>query len=106
MTVAASATHLAFDCAHGDLPSDPVMDARGQFDANGTYTREHGGPIRVGELPDVHPARYAGSVTGRTMVLAVTLTDTGESIGTFTLAYGSSGAVVKCVLPLAQRRAR
>ncbi len=31
------------------------------------------------------------------MILSVTLTDTGERIGTFTLVRGQAGAPVKCL---------
>jgi hypothetical protein len=99
LTVADVATHIEFDCAHGDIPSALMVDARNEFVVSGTFVREHGGPIRVGEVPDSHPAAYVGSVT-ETMVLTVRLTDTNETIGTFTLSKDSAGRVVKCLLPL------
>jgi hypothetical protein len=101
LTVADTGTHVEFDCAHGDIPSPLTVNANNQFDVQGTYVREHGGPIRVGEVPDSHPAAYLGSVTGTAMTLTVRLTDTNEVIGTFTLSRGSAGRVVKCLLPLA-----
>jgi hypothetical protein len=101
MTVAGTGTHLELDCAHGDIPGMLMVNNRGEFDVAGTFVREHGGPIRVGELPDSHPATYAGSVTATTMLLTVRLTDTNEVIGTFTLSRGLAGRVVKCLLPLA-----
>jgi hypothetical protein len=101
LTVADTGTHSEFDCAHGDIPGALTVDARGDFDVSGTFVREHGGPIRVGDVPDSHPAAYLGSVTGTTMVLTVRLTDTNEVIGTFTLSQGAPGRVVKCLLPLA-----
>jgi hypothetical protein len=103
LTVADTGTHLELDCAHGDIPGPLMADARNGFDVSGTFVREHGGPIRVGEMPDSHPAAYAGSVTGTMMVLTVRLTDTDEAIGTFALSRGSPGRVVKCLLPLAGR---
>jgi len=96
-TVASTGTHFEFDCAHGDVGTPLVLDARGQFSATGTFVREHGGPIREGELPDSHPASYAGTVTTHTMTLTVRLTDLAETIGAFTLTYGSPGRVVKCL---------
>jgi hypothetical protein len=97
LTVTASGEHLEFDCAEGDIPGPLVVDTRSAFSASGTFTREHGGPIRVGELPDRHPAIYTGSVTGPAMVLQIRLTDTGEAIGTFTLTRGAAGRVFKCL---------
>lgn len=96
MTVADS-THLEFDCAHGDIPASVVLDGAYEFRANGTFVREHGGPIQLGVPPDSHPAVYFGSVAGDTMTLGVRLTDTNETIGTFTLTRGVAGRVVKCV---------
>jgi hypothetical protein len=101
LTVSDTGTHVEFDCAHGDLPGPLMVDTRNAFDVQGTYVREHGGPIRVGEVPDSHPAAYVGSVTATTMVLTVRLTDTNEVIGTFTVSRGSAGRVMKCLLPLA-----
>jgi hypothetical protein len=100
LTVAVVGTHIEFDCAHGDIPIALMVDARNDFDVSGTFVREHGRPIRVGEVPDSHPAAYVGSVTETTMVLTVRLTDTNEAIGTFTLSRDSAGRVVKCLLPL------
>ena len=78
-----------------------VVNARNEFDVLGTFVRERGGPVRVGDVPDSHPAAYAGSVTGTTMVLVVRLTDTNEVIGSFALSRDSPGRVAKCLLPLA-----
>jgi hypothetical protein len=97
LTVADTGAHFEFDCAHGDVPITLVINARNELDVSGTFVREHGGPIRVGELPDSHPATYSGSVTETTMVLIVRLTDTNEAIGTFTLSRGLPGRVVKCL---------
>jgi hypothetical protein len=91
---------VEFDCAHGDIPGALTLNARNEFNVTGTFVREHGGPIRVGEVPDSHPAVYAGLVTATTMTLTVRLTDTNEMIGTFTLSRGTPGRVVRCLLPL------
>jgi hypothetical protein len=97
MVVASAGAHFEFDCAHGNVGTTLVLDARGQFSATGAFVREHGGPIRQGEEPDSHPASYAGTVTANTMMLTVRLTDLAETIGTFTLTDGSPGRVVKCL---------
>ncbi len=95
-TVAGTGTHFEFDCAHGD-GAPLVPDARGQFNVTGVFVREHGGPIRQDDAPDSHPATYSGTVTANAMTLTVRLADLGETVGTFTLAYGSPGRVVKCL---------
>ena len=94
--------HCVDDCAHGDIPISLTVNARNEFDVSGTFVREHGGPIRVGEMLDSHPAAYLGSITETTMMLTVRLTDTNEAIGAFTLSRGSPGRLVKCLLPLAR----
>ena len=104
LTVAGAGSHIEFDCAHGDIPGSIAVNAQNTFDVQGTYVREHGGPIRVGEVPDSHPAAYVGSVTATTMALTVRLTDTNEVIGTFALSQGTTGRVLKCLLPLAVSR--
>jgi hypothetical protein len=101
LTVADAGSHLEFDCAHGDIPGMLTVTTGNEFNVTGTYVREHGGPIRVGAVPDSHPADYLGIVTATTMALTVRLADTNEVIGAFTLVRGSAGRVVKCLLPLA-----
>ena len=96
MTVADS-THLEFACAHGDVPTSLVLDGAGQFNASGTFVREHGGPIQIDAIPDKHPATYAGFVRADRMTLVVRLTDSSEVIGPFTLSRGAAGRVVRCL---------
>jgi len=92
-----TSTHLELDCAHGDIPAVLTLDRQGQFQVAGTYTREHGGPIRQGEIPDSHPAIYSGLVASKMMTLTIRLSDANESIGPFTLVSGSLGRVFKCL---------
>jgi hypothetical protein len=99
LTVGNTGSHLEFDCAHGDIPGPATVNGRNQFNLSGTFIREHGGPIQVGEVADSHLALYFGSVTASTMTLTVRLADTGEEIGPFTLSRGLAGRVVKCLLP-------
>ena len=88
---------LEYDCAHGTIDEPFATDSAGRFQLAGTHTREHGGPIRRGEKPDRHPARYSGAVAADTMTLTVTLTDSNEVLGTFGLTRGRLARVVKCL---------
>ena len=97
MTVGATSTHFELDCGHGDLPAVPTVDRQRQFEVAGNFVREHGGPIRQGEIPESHPAIYSGTVASTTMTLTIRLSDTKESIGPFTLISGSLGRVLKCL---------
>ncbi|MBC7933677.1 MAG: hypothetical protein H7Z38_24210 [Rubrivivax sp.] len=87
---------IEFDCAHGTL-GNIAPDSAGNFDVAGTFVAERGGPVRVGETGDGRPARFRGSVSDKTLTLKVTLTDTGDEVGTFTLTHGKSVRLTKCL---------
>jgi hypothetical protein len=97
LLVTDSGGSLEYDCAHGKIDQPLVSDAAGRFDLRGTHTREHGGPIREDEAADTHPARYSGTTDGRTMILTVTLSDSGERVGTFKLTRGETGWILRCL---------
>ena len=86
---------LDFDGGRGVIPRPVTLDGEGRFSAPGTYTREGGGPLREGDEPKPQPAVYSGVVRGKEMTLKVTLTETKEEIGPFTLTQGSRGRVWK-----------
>ena len=46
MEVTPQGATLEFDCAHGNVLEPIKANAKGEFAARGTYTPEHGGPIR------------------------------------------------------------
>jgi len=86
-----------YDCAHGTIDQALIADRDGRFAASGTHSFEHGGPIRDDEVPNRHPARYDGRVTGDTLELTVTVTDTQQIIGPFTLTRGAASRLVRCL---------
>lgn len=96
LSIEKKGTRLEYDCAHGTIDQPMKVDSKGRFDVTGTHVSEGGGPITRGEKPDRHPARYRGQVTGDRMVITVTLTDTKQTAGTFTLVYGQSPNLFKC----------
>ncbi|HYN82526.1 MAG TPA: hypothetical protein VES88_13570 [Gemmatimonadaceae bacterium] len=96
LVVAQNGATVEYDCASGTI-DQPLMAAKGRFTAVGTHTRGHGGPVREDEIPDKHPARYDGRIDGATMVLEVTLIDSGEKLGRYTLVRGRSPRVFKCL---------
>jgi len=97
MEVSGNGATLEFDCAHGKVSEPLTLDRLGRFQAKGTFTREHGGPIRENEKAATQPAKYSGSIKDKTMMLSVTLTNSSESVGTFSLRQGSQGELVKCL---------
>jgi hypothetical protein len=97
LTVSATGGTLEYDCARGTIDQTIQAASDGNFVALGSHTRGHGGPAIQGEVPDRHPARYAGWTDGTTMRLSVTLTDSGEKLGDFTLVRGQSPRVFRCL---------
>src|SRR4029077_1047810 len=53
---------VEFDCAHGQVTQPITLDKHGDFDAEGTFTHEHGGPVRRDENTPSASARYSGHV--------------------------------------------
>jgi hypothetical protein len=90
------AVEIEYDCAHGSIAGPLTVDRRGHFSWRGTYTRERGGPIRMGQKADNQAATYAGSVTGNTMKLTVSLENSSLEPQTFTLERDKVGRVFKC----------
>jgi hypothetical protein len=97
MVVSDSSVTLDYDCAYGTIDEPFSTDCNGEFEVVGVHIKEHGGPIRIGETPDEHPALYKGYIEENVMTLKVTLTDTGEEIGTFILILGAIPNVHKCL---------
>ncbi|MDQ1523913.1 MAG: hypothetical protein QOE47_1837 [Pyrinomonadaceae bacterium] len=87
---------VQYDCAHGSIDEQLALDAEGHFDARGTFVHEGGGSIRIGINRVRQPARYEGQVSGGRLSLTVTLTETSQAVGTYTLTRGSEGRVRKC----------
>lgn len=87
---------VEFDCAHGTITDPLKTDSEGRFALNGTYVREGPGPIRLNVPRVSQPARYSGTIKGDEMSLSVTLNNTSQEIGTFTLTRGSEGLIRKC----------
>ena len=88
---------VQYDCARGTIDQPMALDSQGRFDLKGVHVSGHGGPEREGERPASHPARYLGSTDGRRMTLTVTLTDTKETFGPYTLEYGKKPSLSKCL---------
>jgi len=97
LDVTAVGATIEYDCAHGTIDQPIILDRSGGFSVMGTHVREHGGPIRIDEAPDRHPARYDGEVSGNVMRFTVTLLDAIQSVGPFSAALGVAPRLVKCL---------
>ena len=87
---------IEYDCARGTIDGPFTIDANGQFTWRGSYSREHGGPVRRDERSNAQQAVYKGRINRDTMTLKVTLANSEDSPGTFTLTRGQQGKVWKC----------
>ena len=87
---------VEFGCAHGSMLEPIKPDASGLFSVAGTYTPEHGGPIRKDETANDLPATYKGRVSGDTMRLEIVLPDKTIQPPPFTLIRGGGGKLIKC----------
>jgi hypothetical protein len=96
MIVSDSSATLDYDCAHGSIDEPIKVDDNGMFSVIGVHIFEKGGPIRLGEIPDKHPAVYKGSIKEKEMTLIVKLTDTDAVFDTFYLALGAEPIIYKC----------
>lgn len=97
LTVGMAGGVIEYDCAHGTIDVPFAIDGAGHFDLAGTHVAESFGPIRDDKPPIVHPARYSGSTDGTTMMLTVTLADTGGVLGPFKMTRGVAARIVKCL---------
>lgn len=94
--VSDGAVNIEYDCAHGSIAGPLTVDREGRFNWRGTYTRERGGPIRMGQKVDNQPATYSGSLTGDKMKLTVRLENSSLEPQTFALERDKVGRVFKC----------
>lgn len=102
--VADTVVHVHIGCTFGNVGAPLALDARGHFDAGGSYVlRAY--PIAVG--PSL-PARFAGDVSGTRLTITVTVTDTVEHrvvvLGPATVTLGQDprmGPCPICVVPRA-----
>lgn len=94
--VSDGSANIEYDCAHGLIEGPLAVDHQGLFSWRGTYTREHGGPIRINEKVNNQPATYSGSIKGDTMTLNVRLENSTAAPQTFTLKRDTVGRVFKC----------
>ena len=97
MEVQETEVAIEFDCAHASLPIRPELDEKGRFQSDGIYVQEKPGPAQPGDESSGHPARFEGAVDGRKLSLSITLNDTKETLGPFTLTLGEETRLAKCL---------
>lgn len=95
LVITVSGGTVEYDCAEGEI-LEPIRVVGGRFNVLGLHYMGMGGPIGVDRVQP-RPARFEGTVDGDRMNMTVTLTDTKEPVGTFTLVRGASPHVFKCL---------
>jgi hypothetical protein len=87
---------IEYDCASGKIEQRLMMNEQGSFSADGVYIRQYPGAIRLKLLPKRQPARYEGTISGHTMTLKTTLTETNEILGEVVLERNKTPRIHKC----------
>src|SRR5512141_239822 len=87
-----TSAHIHIGCTLGDTDTPIRPDGEGHFSVSGTYNVD-AYPVDRGIY---HPARFTGQVSGNTLTLAVTLTDTGRQLGPVTLTRDKEPKMGPC----------
>lgn len=88
---------VQYDCAHGRIAAPITLSADGTLRASGEHVREHGGPVHEDEVPDTHPARYAGEIHGDRLTFTVTLADSAAVLGPYTVYRDEASQLFRCL---------
>jgi hypothetical protein len=94
LTAGPEGADLLYDCAEGSIEGSIIPDRKRRFDIEGMFVPTPGPEPEEGRKG--YAARHQGTICGTTMVLKVTLIETGQSVGIFELTLGEEGRVVFC----------
>jgi len=97
LVVRADSAHAHIGCTLGDVAGPIPLDDEGRFDVAGEWNVD-AFPVDRGIR---HPARLSGRTDGRTLSLAVRLSDTGQALGPVLLTFGREPRMQNC--PICRR---
>lgn len=97
LIVTPEGAHAHIGCTLGDVAGSIRLAGEGRFDVEGRWNVD-AFPVDRGIL---HPARLSGWTDGRTLSLAVRLSDTGQSLGPVILTRGKEPRMQNC--PICRR---
>ena len=98
-----TSAHVHIGCTYGDVHQPIVLDLSSRFDLPGEQNIT-AYPVSAGIF---HPARFTGSIDGRTMTLTVTLTDTAVTLGPVVMTLDKEPNMGPCPICFGNRaRAR
>lgn len=100
--VSDSTVHVHIGCTKGDFPRPATLDANGRFEVSGRYVLR-AFPVEIG--PSL-PARFAGVVRGRQLLLSVAVDDTVMhtlvAVGPATVTLGREPKLGPCPICVAR----
>ena len=94
-----TSAHVHIGCTYGDVHAPIVLDPSSRFDVAGEQNIT-AFPVDRGIL---HPARFTGSIDGRTLTLTVTLTDTAVTLGPVSLTFDKEPTMGPCPICFGKR---
>lgn len=97
MEVTADSAVITCDCAVGTIDEPMKLDKDGRFAVQGTFTRQQAGSVRSDQVHERHPVNYVGRVEGKSMTLTLKLPKTNEILDTFSLTYGETPELKRCM---------
>ncbi|MBK7706376.1 MAG: hypothetical protein IPJ30_11485 [Acidobacteria bacterium] len=97
LTVGGDSSTLEFGCSSGEINERLLTDSAGRFSAAVAFIRRRPGVQRDGEEPQRLAAKFAGTVTGKTMNLKMTLIESGETIGEYVFEQGRNVRIQRCL---------
>lgn len=97
LSVTEKSTYFEFDCANAELKSKLKTVGIEVVEQFGTYTYERGGPVKVDEKPDVHPAAFRGKIVKDSMFISITILDQKRADIPLKMKKDTQGLVFKCL---------
>jgi hypothetical protein len=95
LEVTADGATLEFDCATASITKPLTVDAKGNFRAEGTFTRERPGPTMRNGNPAAS-ATFSGSIAGNTLHLHISSGAKSDGGEDYVLLRDQPGRVMKC----------
>lgn len=90
-------TRVELDCAYGVIPGVLAVGKNGAVDTLGALVQQ--GSRAETDAGQGEPARFRGTLTGKTLTLTVTLVGPSQDLGTFKLVRGRPGRLAACPVP-------
>ena len=87
---------IDLDCGKAAILTRLRIRKDGKFSAIGIMTRSGPGPVMRDAPPRAQRVRFEGRVSGKQMTIKVTLADSGDLVGDYTLERGAQSELTRC----------